>query len=439
MDIISITSSKVPDVQEFPLHCLPDVIASSIRSVCEAQSLPVQYVGSACLWAVSTLAGRRYFSEFNGKGRNILYILWVGPVSMGKTPSFQVVCEAPLKEAYKYADSKFQTEYAEYLESKKAKDKSAHLPMPQQFIPITMEGTTEGLISKHRFQSHGIGVYYDEAETIFSAGNYKGQNDAISFFTMAFAGNRFQQVRADVEKERVIPYVNINLLMGTQTDRLSNIFTQDRLSSGFAARFLTLQADYKPLNVDMDPFGDRMQMCREWTMIMERLFYDAIDARPPVQIEITLCGKARYRLYNRLLMEEANRRIVGRAEAYLIGAEAKLSAYLPRLCQVLAILYRPDMPFVDEVIVDKAFELYRYFQLSSVNAITKIKTEADSGLPVDLDNLLQMLPDEFTRAEARNTCLRLGLNERRFDLAVAGHKAFKELFRKSGHGKYIKL
>jgi hypothetical protein len=435
--VVSI-KKNIKEEQDFPLDCLPEIIAQSIKTVCEAKSLPVQYVASGCLWAASALAGRRYFSEFNGRGKNILYLLWCGPVSMGKTPAFQSTCVDPLKEAYKYSDALYNEKYTEYLESKKSKDKSLILDHPHHFIPITTEGTTEGLIAKHRFQPHGIGVYYDEAESIFSAGNYKGQNDAISFFTQAFAGERFQQVRVDMERERVIEQININVLMGTQTERLGNIFTSDRLASGFAARFLNVQSDYIPLNLDIDPFGASMRMCNEWTQILEFLFYGALNGYSPIEIEITNCGKDAYRKYNRLLMEEANSRILSKAEGYLIGAEAKLSAYLPRLAQVVAIVNNPKQPFINSQIMGFAFRIYRYFQQSSIQAMTKIKTETESGLPTDLENLYKMLPDEFNAKEAAEICHKLGLNNRRFEVSVR-KKDFGALFRKMGHGKYQKL
>ncbi len=430
--------SQIKEIQDFPLDCFPDIIAQSIKGVCDYQSLPLNYVGSACLWAASAFAGRRYQSDFNGKGKNILYVLWCGPVSMGKTPAYETVCVVPLMEAYKYSDEMYFRAYAEYQESKKAKDKSAQLDHPSQFIPITQEGTTEGLISKHRVQPHGIGVYYDEAESIFSAGNYKGQNDAITFFTMAFAGGRFQQVRADQERERVIPYLNINLLMGTQTERLGNVFTQDRLQSGFAARFLTVKSDYIPLNTNINPFAKSAQMCKEWTQILEVPFYGALHNEMPIYIEITQSGKDAYIKYNKLLMEEANFRILSKAEHYLIGAEAKLSAYLPRIAQVLSIIYNPKMPFIDDKLMDKAFRLYRYFQQSSIENITKIKNEADTGLPNDLDNLFRLLPDEFTAKDAADICHKLGMNVRRFEISIR-KKDFGALFRKMGHGRYQKL
>ena len=432
--MIQIFDDPVRKDKPFPLDTFPKVIADSIEAVCEAQSLPVQFVASSALWTISSLAGARYNSDFNGGGKNILYMLLVAPVSVGKTPSVNVVAEKPLKEAYANADAAHNQRMMDW----QGRDKSDTTPRPKRYVPIVKDATTEGIIHKHMTQPQGMGVYYDEAESIFGAGAYKGTNDAISFYTTAFNGDRYGSIRADDEKERILPYTNVNLLMGTQPDRLGNVFTQDRLSSGFASRFLIIQADYKMLNTAIDPFGEKMQMCREWVQIVENLFYSGLNNDPAVHVEITQDAKLIYRDYYRALIAEANTRIVNKSENYLIGAEAKLSNYFPRLCMVLSIMYNPTFPAITGDIVHKAYFLYRYYQESSIEAITGMKREADSGLPSELDNLYKLLPDEFTRKEAAEVCIRLGINERRFETAIR-KKDFQALFRKSSHGKYTKI
>jgi hypothetical protein len=104
---------------------------------------------------------------------------------------------------------------------------------------------------------------------------------------------------------------------------------------------------------------------------------------------------------------------------------------------VLSIMYNPDFPVIRPDIVHKAFNLYRYYQQSSIEAITGMKNEADTGLPAELDNLYKLLPDEFTRGNAAAICLSLGLNERKFDNSLR-NKGFGALFKKIGNGRYIK-
>lgn len=438
MEIISLSDTQEKNIYEFPLDVFPVDVANAIKNVCEGRSLPIQFVGTSALWTLSTLAGRRYYSEFGNAGVNILYCLLVAPVSVGKTPSIKVVAENPLKEAYKQADADFIRQLEQYQHGLKDKDKGGHLQRPKRYVPIVAEATTEGIVHKHMSQPVGIGVYYDEAESIFSAGNYKSTNDAVTFFTKIFSGGRYEQIRADDDKERVIPSINVNLIMGTQPERLGNVFTEDRLSSGFASRFLTVKADYQPLNENIDPFGQAQSMGDFWRYIVEGLFFAAFEGRPMVEVHITDSAKELYRSLWQLLMREANERILSRAENYLIGAEAKLTAYLPRFCQILAILNNKDNPLITTEIVNNAFILYRYYQQSSIEAISGMKREADSGLPVELDNLYQMLPEHFTLAQAKTICVRLGLNERRFETSLR-KKDFSALFRRAAKGEYSKI
>jgi hypothetical protein len=105
---------------------------------------------------------------------------------------------------------------------------------------------------------------------------------------------------------------------------------------------------------------------------------------------------------------------------------------------VLSIMFNPENPILRPDIVHKAFDLYRYYQQSSISAITGMKIEADTGLPPELNNLYKLLPDEFTRANAAAICVSLGLNERRFDTALR-KKDFMDLFKRTGQGRYVKL
>ena len=433
IDILSLLPSP-KQVHEYPIDSFPDAVADNIKEVCQALSLPIQFVGTSALWTVSSLAGARYVSEFNGGGKNILFALFVAPVSVGKTPAVNVCCDKPLKDAYKFSDSEFISK----MEQWQGRDKTDNSPRPKRFVPIVKDATTEGIIHKHMSQPHGMGVYYDEAESIFSAGNYKGTNDAITFYTTAFNGDRYGGIRADDEKERILPYTNVNLLMGTQPERLGNVFTQDRISSGFASRFLIVSADYQMLNVTIDPFSEKANMGNQWKETVEKLFYSGYNNYPSVFVEMPDVSKDIYRKYYRDLIAEANTRIVNRQESYIIGAEAKLSNYFPRLCMVLSIMHNPDFPVIRPDIVHKAFNLYRYYQQSSIEAITGMKNEADTGLPAELDNLYKLLPDEFTRGNAAAICLSLGMNERRFDTAMR-KKDFMALFKRTGQGRYLKI
>jgi hypothetical protein len=196
------------------------------------------------------------------------------------------------------------------------------------------------------------------------------------------------------------------------------------------------------LNIDIDPFSDKKEMCAEWVEIVTNLFFSGLDYNTgngiKTLVSITESAKNAYRSYYKELLVQGNSRISTKAEQYIIGTEAKMSAYLPRLIQVLAILHDNVRPVITEQIVHYGWELYKYYSESTVRIIGSLHSEIDTGLPKELELLYQTLPEEFTRKEASETCIRLNLTDRRFDVSIR-RKDFGSLFRKVGQGKYIKV
>ena len=428
-----------PYQTDYPLHVFPDRIRRSIIDVCNTRALAPQFVATAGLWTISSLAGARYISDFNGEGKNILFCLMVAPVSVGKTPAFKVMCDTPLQRMYQKYDQDFNEMLTKYEQAKDAGEKPGRYP--KRFIPIANDGTTEGYTQKSMTQRNGIGVYQDEAETIFNAGNFKATNDSISFFTQAFSGGRNTQIRADEARERIVPNMNLNLLMGSQPSRIKNIFTEDRLASGFASRFLMVESDYIELRTDTDPFDQKKEMCAEWVDILNYLFRKGAEYNNGLieeqQILITEPAKALYRKYYRVVLEQANTRIKTKAEGWIMGAEAKMSAYMPRLMQVVAIMHNPGEPVITDKIVQYGWDLYSYYSQSTLKIISSLYNEIETGLPKDLELLYQALPDKFNRKEASEVCIRLNMPGRKFDNAIRG-KQFSLLFYRPEYGVYAK-
>jgi len=426
----------------FPINVFPTQIKQSILEVAAARSLAPEFLAVAALWTISSMAGTHYESEFNGDAKNILFCLLIAPVSVGKTPAYKSMCETPLKEIMEISDTDFATDLKQWEAKKQESDKNFTEKKPRRFIPFAVDGTTEGYVSLSMDQPNGIGVYHDEAETIFNAGSFKGTNDAISFFTQCFSGGRYTQVRADRDKERVVPNLNINLLMGTQPSRLKNIFTEDRLSSGFASRFIMVESDYIELNTEIDPFAKNKEMCKEWVDLLTTLyrrgkFYNEGHIGK-VKIELENDAKNLYRKYYKESLIESNKRIMSKAEQYIIGTEAKMSTYFPRLVQVLAIMNNPSDPVISKQIVENAHTLYKYFAKSTINIISKISGEIDTGLPNEQELLYQALPETFERKDAVEVCKRLNMTEQKFESCMR-RKDFKVLFRKVSYGVYQKL
>ena len=437
--------TKLISNQEFPYEIFPESIIASLFEVAKGRSLAPHFLATCGLWTISSLAGTMYKSDFNGDARNILFCLMIAPISVGKTPAYKAMCEKPLEHIMKDYDIQFAADLKkwelELMESKNKKEPFVK-KKPRRYIPFAVDGTTEGYIALSMDQPNGLGVYHDEAETILNAGGYKSNNDSVSFFTQAFSGGRLTQIRADRDKERVVPNLNINLLMGTQPSRLLNVFTKDALASGFTSRFLMVESDYILLNTEVDPFAKNKEMSNDWTKIVQYLYqlgyaYNTGQAQQ-IDIQMNESAKKLYSYYFKLNREQANVRILNKTEFLLIGTEAKMSAYFSRLCQLIAILNNPIQPEITEQYVHLAWQLYKYYANSTIRIIMKMQGESETGLKEDLELLYQALPLTFSFKDAEETCIRLNLKPNKFKNSLR-NKNFVSLFLRKEHGIYAKV
>jgi hypothetical protein len=428
---------------KFPFEIFPEHIRESLFQVAGERSMSPEFLATAGLWTISSLAGSSYTSDIGG-AKNILFCFLVAPMSVGKSPAYEVMCQNPMKAILDESDSDFDHAVKKWEERKaNAMKNKEHFfeSQPRRIIPFLKDGTIEGYISLCVDQPNGIGIYIDEAEDIMNAGAYKSNNNSISFLTQAFNGGRYVQSRANRDNERVVKNMNINLLMGTQTERLHNIFPKDKIYSGFASRFLMCESDYKLLNIESDPFSSRREIHSDWVNILGKLYdharrYNTGESQP-IKISITNDAIELYRYNHKLQLTEANERITNRLDGFILGTHAKMSNYVARLTQVVAILQNPTTPVITKDIVIVANRLYKYYTETTIRLISKLFENAETGLSTELNNLYLALPDEFTKKDAVETCKRINLPPRRFETSIRS-KEFASLFNKLGHGKYSK-
>ena len=434
-----------PVEQGYPFSIFPQVINKSIHEVAAEKSLNPEFLATAGLFTIASLAGNCYYSELGEDAKNIIFSIMIAPVSVGKTPAFKAMCETPLRELMAREDKEYEADVAHWNKERadaNANKQPFNKPHPKRFIPFAVDGTTEGYIGLMQDQSAGMGIYHDEAETILNAGAHKVNNDAISFFTQAFSGGRYTQIRADRTKERVVKSLNMSLLMGTQPGRLKNLFGQDQILSGFASRFLLVQSDYIKLKEDVKLFAATRQMCTEWKDLLFELYKrNKAVCRgeiEPMKIYITDEAKPILEAYYRQQMKDGNQRRENKVEDYIMGTEAKMSAYYFRFCHLIAILQNPMVPLINVKVAEQAWILYRWYAESTVNILSGIYTENESGLPADLRLLVDNLPQKFTMKEVVSLCTRLNIKEARFKNAMR-RPDFARMFKRVAHGSYEKM
>jgi len=110
---------------------------------------------------------------------------------------------------------------------------------------------------------------------------------------------------------------------------------------------------------------------------------------------------------------------------------------LPRLTQIIAILANPISPTINLETVEAGWRLYRFYAENTVRIISGLHKTVETGIPTELDNLYNILPYEFTMAEAEIYCTKVNLNTRKFKSSLR-RKDFASLFERVEHGKYRK-
>jgi len=201
------------------------------------------------------------------------------------------------------------------------------------------------------------------------------------------------------------------------------------------------ESDYKLLNIESDPFSKRREIHSDWTNILGKLYdhskrFNTGEVQP-IKIQITEDAIELYRHNHKVQLTEANERISNKLEGFILGTHAKMSNYVGRLTQVIAILANPMNPIITKDIVKISQRLYKYYTDTTIRLISKLFDVAETGLPTELNNLFQALPDEFTKKEAVETCKRINLPARKFETAMR-NKEFASLFNRLNHGKYTK-
>jgi hypothetical protein len=230
--------------------------------------------------------------------------------------------------------------------------------------------------------------------------------------------------------------------MGTQPSRLKNLFGADRIQSGFASRFLMVQSDYIKLQEEVDPFTPTRAMCQEWSDLIFELYKHNKEFskgdNPPRKIIVTDEAKPILTKYYRQQRKDANHRKANSVEDYVMGTEAKMSAYYFRFCHLIGIMQNPMVPVITTKVAHQAWQLYRWYAESTMHILGSIYEENESGLPTDLRLLVDNLPAKFTTKEMEALCTRLNIKPRRFVDAMR-RQDFQRMFKRIAHGVYEKM
>lgn len=433
---------KTNQATVFPLDIFGDNVANSFKEIAEYHSIPIDYLASTALWTISSLSGNMYqVPELPTK--IILYILLLGPSSLGKSVAYRTLCEDIIRKSEVQLYTDFEQKLADWNERteqyKKTKDEKAEPPgpMPRRKIRVVTSATTEAIIHYATFNPAGFGMYFDEGKAMYSGGAYKKENNSVDFWNKAWNGDIFNELRVDHQRERFVENPAISVLAGMQTERITEMFSKDTRESGLINRFLFTSSEYITLNENIDFFGEKKTVSREWEDIVTRLYKKGCEFfieegspfDPVKKITFTPEAKKQFNQTASMLTARANDLIKslkeGDGRKAVVAYWGKLFAYFKRLMPIIAIMRDPDYPEIDLEVVKDAERVYMYYRDQAKNILASIISEEQTDLNANELKLYNMLPDKFTAGEAEQIAEAMKFSRSYF------HTAFR---RKYGRG-----
>lgn len=434
---------------EFPAEIFPETIQTNFKFIARQENLPIDFLYSSALYAIGALSGNMYYLTVKGKIRKpIIYSALVGPSSVGKSPSFDIVCGsivAPLRtHDQEQLAAEVQAWRTRRNEAKNAKQEFDE-PQPRVKLRIIEEATMEAILKYAEMCPAGFGIYYDEGAQLFTGINkYKAESKTDDFWNTNFNGKPFHQVRVDADRERYVRNPAISILMGLQYSRLGDYFKRENIESGLFNRFLFTVSDYIQLNTEFDISVQSQHACDDWQWLIKSLYRRGTAFIDGSEIEITMDYRAMAALnkYIADLTDFTNKKIAGREKASGIDLEVaydgKMYGYIFKFCMILAIMDNPNKPVITDKHVRGAKGLTKYYKRTSHFLLGTLFNQSETGMNEFCQQLYNSLPDKFDTAKAMLECSNLGLNEKYFLISLnRGH--FKGFIERVDRGMYEKL
>ena len=220
---------------------------------------------------------------------------------------------------------------------------------------------------------------------------------------------------------------------------LSTLFGGKRSLNGFSSRFLKVYP-----HISAMPSWNETSMPGEVLEEWEHIIRKVDGIKPPTaqegkinSIELFFSSAAKHRLIS--WKNAVNSRIYSEAENETEKALCgKLETYLIRFSLIIQVMRgicgEAGMDEIDEESAQRAILLTKYFRAME----SRIAPEMETGV-LDLRHteLLSLLPQSFTTAEAVATGKKLGLSESTVKRFL--RESAREFIRKEAHGRYCKF
>lgn len=426
----------------FPVEVFPDLIQEVIRSTNETLRYPIDFTGSAILYAISVAVGNTHKAEImNGWQENaVLYLSIVGRAGTSKSH--------PISWALRPIERKDKNEYQKYLEEREQYDLINSLSKKERLEQgfdepkkpywkqrLVTDFTPEALTDVHKHNSIGVGVYVDELASWFKNFNRYNKGSEEQFWLSVWSGKTIRINRKTSDPIFIqSPFIPV---IGTIQPGVLNDLANNRTENGFLDRLLfvipdTLKKEYWSEN-ELKPYTEA-----QWEVVLSKLLDLPllIDSKNNIQPEVLRFSQEAKKMifdFQKKLTDRSNK-----ANEETAGIYAKIEMYTIRLALLLELAFyacnESNKKEISVKAVQGAIKLVEYFQKTALKVHSILNANAFERLPIDKQTVYNALPDNFTTGEGVLIAQQNEMPERTFKRFLTE----KELFNYNSRGEYEK-
>ncbi len=379
-------------LEGFPLEVFPQKVQSIVLDWLAQDDYRPEFAASAMLSAASTAIGNTYHIHVRGGWINnpSLFVLLVGPPSLGKTP--------PLQAAFAPIQRLDIESIARYC---KAKDDNVE-PKPKLAQVILDDFTPETMIKVHSDNPKGVVVKVDEFMGMINTVNRYNSSNLIELLLSAFSGSPLKKVRVSDDKPCYVTKPCVNLIGTIQTSRVPELLGKGLDNNGFLARVLFVYPKNRRValwSLDEVARPETSSAAERWETIVRKLLEEGYDQdSTPTVLRFSTEARHRFYTWHNDLVTKLNEN--PDKEDYRMPKRFQITAHLALTMQLLRwACAESHKEHIDLQSVEAAIALNEYYEDCYSRLMDDLGINTDVPLSRD-ERLLSELPKEFTTAQA---------------------------------------
>ncbi len=416
----------------FPIEVFPPLFRAFAKDLSNTVNFPIDYTSTALLTATATAAGANIKALVKNGWieQGSLFTCVIGNAGANKTHPINTMF-APIKAIDKERHDQFKYDYELYLSydklSKKDKEEAESLFVPTLEKSVLSNFTTEILFKRLSENPRGCTVLSDELISFLEGMNNYSKSDQIGFYLSVWSNQSTTVDRVGQAVPLFISNPYLSIIGGLQPRALSKAFPTDKLNNGFFQRFLFVYPD----DAIKQPLNDNVaneQLAQKYEEFINKLF----EICEPRTLTFTAAAKRYFYKWQATNCDRVNEHQNNIKGEIL----SKFDNHFIRLALLVQIMNDPESKEIELAAVEASKVLCVYYLNCAFKVLEKIQNKANylESLPNDKQQLFNELEQEFTKGDATEIGLDLGLSES----TIKRFLQDTQLFKKAKHGNYLK-